>query len=186
MEAAKIQAGKAFEEEEKLAGLLKEQVELNLNLEFNGTGTAADTKIGSRVYRRLRKLAPEFLAGKYTYMKFKAENFDDLVLEYIGEGAYRMTHYYTQNGDAMRDPEITFTVDRDSRTASPLSYQQDNMGIYYRTCDCSPEKIQDLMHFWEQWLANIREQGYDLYAASGDEEEFYRGEDREEEAEAER
>lgn len=186
MEAAKIQAGKAFEEEEKLAGLLKEQVELNLNLEFNGTGKAADTKNGSRVYRRLRKLAPELLAGKYTYMKFKAENFDDLVLEYIGEGAYRMAHYYTQNGDAMRDPEITFTVDRDSRTASPLSYQQDNMGIYYRTCDCSQEKIQDLMHFWEQWLVNIREQGYDLYAASGDKEEFYRGEDREEEAEAER
>lgn len=186
MEAAKAQAGKPFEEEEKLAGLLKEQVELNLNLEFNDTAKAVGPKSGGRIYRRLLRLAPELLAGKYTYMKYKAENFDDLVLECIGDGTYSMAHYYTQNGDAMRDPEITFTADQDDRTATPLSYQQDNMGISYRTCDRSPEEIQDLMHFWEQWLANIREQGYSLYAARGDTEEFFGGESREEEAEAER
>lgn len=186
MEAAKAQAGKPFEEEEKLAGLLKEQVELNLNLEFNDTGKAAGTKRGSRIYRRLRRLFPELLAGKYTYMKYKADCFDDLVLESIGDGAYSMAHYYTQSGDAMCDPEITFTVDQDSRTVTPLSYQQDNMGIYYMTCDRSTEEIQDLMYFWEQWLANIREQGYSLYAARGDTEEFFGGEGREEEAEVER
>lgn len=186
MEAAKAQAGKAFEEEEKLAELLKEQVQINLNLEFNGAGKASGAKSGGSVYRGLRRLAPELLTGKYYYMKFKAENFDDLVLEYIGNEEYSMAHYYTQNGDAMRDPEITFTVDQENRTVSPLSYQQDNMGIYYRTCDRSPEEIQDLMHFWKQWLANIREQGYDLYAAQGNEEDFCGGENTDEEAEAER
>ena len=60
---------------------------------------------GNSIYRKLRKLAPELFEGTYTYMKFKQDGFDDLVLETIGENEYSIAHYYTQNGNRMRDPE---------------------------------------------------------------------------------
>ena len=62
-------------------------------------------------------------------MKFKQDGFDDLVLETIGENEYSIAHYYTQNGDRMRDPEITFMLDDTQRCIYALSYTQDNMGI---------------------------------------------------------
>lgn len=181
LEAAREQAGKPFAEEESLAELLQEQVALNLELEFSSTGKKGAAK-GAGIYRKLHRLAPELLAGRYTYMKFRAECFDDLVMERIGDGEYSMAHYYMQEGDCMRDPEITFKVDLDGREAIPLSYQQDNMRIYYRTCDRSEEENNDLMDFWNQWLTNIREQGFDLYAAHGEKEEFHQKESIMEEA----
>ena len=88
-EAAKVQAERPFSEEEKLSELLKEQVSLNLELEFvdadeEGTEKAGKSH-GNSIYRKLRKLAPKLFEGTYTYMKFKQDGFDDLVLETIGE-----------------------------------------------------------------------------------------------------
>ena len=95
-------------------------------------------------------------------MKFKQDGFDDLVLETIGENEYSIAHYYTQNGDRMRDPEITFMLDDTKRCIYALSYTQDNMGIYYETGDRTEKQMEDLMGFFDQWMANIKEQGFTL------------------------
>lgn len=113
---------------------------------------------GNSIYRKLRKLAPELFEGTYTYMKFKQDGFDDLVLETIGENEYSIAHYYTQNGNRMRDPEITFMLDDTQRCIYALSYTQDNMGIYYETGDRTEKQMEDLMGFFDQWMANIKEQ----------------------------
>ena len=37
---------------------------------------------------------------------------------------------------------------------------RDNMGIYYETGDRTEEQMEDLMGFFDQWMANIKEQGF--------------------------
>lgn len=186
-EAAKTQAEKPFAEEEKLSELLKEQVSLNLALEFadGEESETAKTPKTSRncsysIYRKLHKLAQELFYGTYTYMKFRQDGFDDLVLEKIGEDEYSIAHYYTQNGDLMRDPEITFMLDAADRSVYLLSYTQDNMGIYYETSDRTEEQIEDLRQFFDQWLTNIKNQGFTLYEAHGEDAEYIREEVSEE------
>ena len=184
-EAAKVQAERPFSEEEKLSELLKEQVSLNLELEFvdadeEGTEKAGKSH-GNSIYRKLRKLAPKLFEGTYTYMKFKQDGFDDLVLETIGENEYSIAHYYTQNGDRMRDPEITFMLDDTQRCIYALSYTQDNMGIYYETVDRTEKQMEDLMGFFDQWMANIKEQGFTLYKAYGEDAEYTKEEEHTEE-----
>lgn len=186
-EAAKVQAESPFSEEEKLAELLKEQVSLNLELEFDGTDKEGEEETGkshgNSVYRKLHKLAPELFEDTYTYMKFMQEGFDELVLETIGENEYSIAHYYTQNGDRMRDPEITFMVDDTAQCIYVLSYTQDNMGIYYESEDRTEEQIEELMEFFNQWLTNIRDQGFTLYQAYGEDAEYTKEEEQTEEAE---
>lgn len=113
-------------------------------------------------------------------MKFRQDGFDDLVLEKIGEDEYSIAHYYTQNGDLMRDPEITFLLDAADRSVYLLSYTQDNMGIYYETSDRTEEQIEDLRQFFDQWLTNIKNQGFTLYEAHGEDAEYIREEVSEE------
>ncbi len=188
-EAAKVQAEKPFSEEEKLSELLKEQVSLNLELEFAGVDEEGTEKAGksheNSIYRKLHRLASELFEGIYTYMKFKQECFDDLVLETIGENEYSIAHYYTQNGDRMRDPEITFMMDETAQCIYALSYTQDNMGIYYETCDRTEEQVEDLMGFFDQWLTNIMEQGFTLYQAYGEDAEYTKEVEYKEETESE-
>lgn len=176
LEAAKAQAEKPFAEEEKLSELLKEQVSLNLELEFSDDGEPGTGKAGGRhgnsIYRKLHKLAPELFEGTYTYMKFRKEGFDDLVLENIGESEYSIAHYYTQNGDRMRDPEITFMLNAADRSVCSLSFTQDNMGIYYTADERTEEQMEDLEQFFDQWLTNIRDQGFTLYQARGESAEY--------------
>ncbi|AVQ11263.1 DUF6908 domain-containing protein [Leptospira santarosai] len=48
-------------------------------------------------------------------LKIKNEGFMDLVIEHIGKGplghdAISVCHYYIQNGDMMRDPEVCFQL----------------------------------------------------------------------------
>ena len=93
-------------------------------------------------------------------MKFQSNGFEDLVLEDIGD-EISIAHYYTQNGEAMRDPEITFKVDKANRSVTPTSYLQDDMGIYYTTDSVSEAKKKDLTKFMTQWLTNIHNQGFE-------------------------
>lgn len=70
----------------------------------------------------------------------------------------------------MRDPKITLRVDIDSGTVKPLSFLQDDMGIYYETANCSEAKKRELNNFLGQWLTNISRQGYSLYTENTEEE----------------
>jgi len=183
LEQAKAEAKKPFANEERLSELLMRKVELDLALEFkeepqndalidedaetsgetaSGQAAAPDASaLGYRNYRKLYALAPEMLKGKCYYMKFKSEGFEDLVLENIGGGEISIAHYYEQNGDAMRDPEITMKVDNDNKTVTPTSFLQDNMGVYYTTDSVSAAKVRDLEQFMSQWFTNIHDQGFE-------------------------
>lgn len=98
------------------------------------------------------------------YIRIENEPFMRLVIEWIGPGTSTYTeqisvaHYYEQNGDAMRDPEITFEVERDTLEMTPLTFQQDNMGIYWELT--TPAKLADAEEFCKMWDENIRDQGF--------------------------
>ena len=62
-----------------------------------------------------------------------------------------------------------------------LSYTQDNMGIYYETGDRTEKQMEDLMGFFDQWMANIKEQGFTLYKAYGEDAEYTKEEEHTEE-----
>ena len=125
-------------------------------------GTVRST-IAQRNYDKLCRLAGSLVEGNRCYLKFKSEGFEDLVVEKISRDEISLAHYYEKNGDLMRDPEITMRVDTESGTVEPLSYLQDDMGVFYETANCSEAKKRELNSFLGQWLTNISRQGYTLY-----------------------
>ena len=132
-----------------------------------------------RLYQKLMLFAAPVLNSEAYYMKLQSEGFEDLAIEAIGGGEYSIAHYYDCNGDAMRDPEITFTVDKDNRSIDPTSYLQDDMGIFYATDTASPAKVKDLKQFMSQWFTNIKNQGFEpvkvkSYEPEDDSEEIER------------
>ena len=96
----------------------------------------------------------EWLRQSGNYIRLENPPYMRLVIEYIGEGprampAISVAHYYEQNGDAMRDPEIVFEVSADDqldRAWVPVSFQHDNVGIYQEAVTWerktkAPEKV---------------------------------------------
>lgn len=97
-------------------------------------------------------------------------SFMAVCVEYINDTdlgpVFSVAHYYEQNGDLMRDPEMTF-LRRIDGSYYPLSYQQDGLGLYQESVifgeDGNPEKFIPAMQrnqavFAGQWMQNIKEQ----------------------------
>jgi len=110
-----------------------------------------------------------------------------LVVEYIGQGprgllAIAVAHYYEQNGDAMRDPEMVFEVNPDEEGLAswkqgewcPVSFRQDSLDVYREAvflCDVNqvaicPKLVVRLNEFAREWDRNIEQQGF-LKVAQG-------------------
>ncbi len=176
--AAEEQCGKPFPDEERLLELQKKKVQLDLALEFkedgedvvaaeeNGDGGGQGERkepptLEQRLYRKLRLFAAPILDGEAYYMKLQAKGYEDLVVEAIGGEEYSIAHYYDQNGDSMRDPEVTFAIDREDSSIHPTSFLQDGIGVYYETADAAPATVRDLKGFMEQWFTNIRNQRFE-------------------------
>jgi hypothetical protein len=71
---------------------------------------------------------------------------------------YSFCHYYEQNGDMMRDPEVVLCK-LPSGNFAPIMYQQDNMGMYQDFVDEPNERAQkSCRDFCNDWMKNIREQ----------------------------
>lgn len=110
-------------------------------------------------------------ALKEKYIKIKNEPYMSLVIEWVGKGPYEtelvsVAHYYTQNGDLMRDPEIVFSVSK-LGFWMPISFQQDNLGLYQEAVTIREGSyfmkaalIRDLKQFARTWDRNISEQGF--------------------------
>ena len=76
-----------------------------------------------------------------------------LVIEVVGKEQVSVAHYYTQNGDAMRDPEIVFGVHW-----LPIEITQDPVGIYRRS---DPGYyLRGVVGLAHMWAMNIRQQGF--------------------------
>ena len=111
------------------------------------------------------------------YLRHENPPFMRLVIEVIGgpypNGAYELSiaHYSEQNGDAMRDPEITFLVvpSAESSTWTPLTYENSYLGAYQVVAEVNREGLikvkqsqwmKELRSFAKQWDINIRQQGF--------------------------
>jgi hypothetical protein len=75
-----------------------------------------------------------------------------------------IAHYYEQNGDLMRDPDVIFLIGADQQVY-PISFRQDNLGTYLEAAviDNGQWKVRtkmqaDLCSFCNQWMRNINEQ----------------------------
>lgn len=75
-----------------------------------------------------------------------------LVLEKVGEQELSVAHYWKQNGDLMRDPEVVFDIS--SQDWIPVRFVRDP-----DTDEFDPAGI-DAREFLEVWDRNLRRQGY--------------------------
>ena len=118
-----------------------------------------------------------FEAVRTRYLRLENPPFMRLVIEVIGgpypNGAYEVSvaHYAEQNGDAMRDPEITFLVvpSAEGTTWTPLTLENSYLGAYQVVAEVNREGLivvkqsqamNDLRDFANQWDHNLKEQGF--------------------------
>ena len=111
------------------------------------------------------------------YLRLENPPFMRLVVEVIGgpyeNGGYEVSvaHYGEQNGDAMRDPEITFLVvpSEPGTTWTPLTFENSYMGCYQVVAMVTLDGrlkvrnaglLRDLRDFANQWDLNLMEQGF--------------------------
>jgi hypothetical protein len=116
-------------------------------------------------------------AVRENYLRLENPPFMRLVVEVIGgpyeNGGYEVSvaHYGEQNGDAMRDPEITFLVvpSGEVTTWTPLTFENSYMGCYQVVAEVRQEgrlrvknaaMLHDLRDFANQWDCNLKEQGF--------------------------
>jgi len=120
------------------------------------------------------------------YIKLLSDGFMPLTFERL-EGQIRtaygigelfsLAHYYKQNGDAMRDPEMLFLV-VDLRTELqgkeeylfifPVMYQQDNLGVYEESVVFENSTVKNFKPHWQKahanfansWLSTIHHQAF--------------------------
>ena len=105
-------------------------------------------------------------------IKIKNGGFMDICIEYIGEGPrgfpmVSVAHYYEQNSDLMRDPDMVFEVSQDMGWG-PISYRQDGLGVYqeavFKDEDgkvmINPRLVLELKQFARQWDKNLKDQGF--------------------------
>jgi hypothetical protein len=116
-------------------------------------------------------------AVRTRYLRLENPPFMRLVIEVIGgpypNGAYEVSvaHYAEQNGDAMRDPEITFLVvpAEQGATWTPLTFENSYLSCYQVVASMSstglieprePALLRDLREFANQWDCNLLQQGF--------------------------
>jgi N12 class adenine-specific DNA methylase len=125
--------------------------------------------ISHKNYERLQKIAPGILNGRYRYMKLKADGFMDLIIEKLMDDRISLSHYYTQNGDLMSDPDMEIIVDHENYKLMAATFRQDNLGIYQEVYPEEgkwiPNLSKELNRFLEDWLKNIERQGHITYEA---------------------
>jgi len=117
-------------------------------------------------------------AVQKNYLRIENPPFMRLVIEVVGQifpnGSCEVSvaHYGTQNGDAMRDPEITFLVLPSEDGAwqwKPLTFLNDYVGMYQVAAEYDhfgqvrvrdAKLVRELSEFAEQWDRNIKSQGF--------------------------
>lgn len=85
--------------------------------------------------------------------------------DYFGDMVYAMSHTGVMNGDLMRDPEITFSVNHEAGTVRPLTFRNDYMGYYQQCFESSrlyyPKRLTDTDDFLWKWMQNLKDQDFD-------------------------
>ena len=106
-------------------------------------------------------------------IKLESEGFMPLSIEFIGAGPrglplVSVMHFYEQNGDLMRDPDMEFEIDGQGKW-HPVSYRQDSIGLMQEAVFVDdktgkvmarPKLVRDLERFSATWSKNLDEQGF--------------------------
>lgn len=89
-----------------------------------------------------------------------------LCIERIAPDMVGVMHFYIQEGDVMRDPDIVFWTPKTGGWY-PLEYQQDSLGIYQEIGTVEDGKLRykpvlyaDILGFTTAWAKNLRAQGF--------------------------
>lgn len=154
----------------------QEQIEQAQGDRSNSNFTVKEEKIRveNNLYDKLAGMFPDFMDGKYSYMRLESSGFEPLLLEWIGGNRISVMHTYTMNGDLMYDPMITFDVDREVRKMTAAEFEQSMPPLYQRVDEYgngasidgngNERSIRGLRlqinDFAAQWFQNIIEQGY--------------------------
>jgi len=112
---------------------------------------------------------------KHSHFKLKSEGFMDLTVEVFPEGedmVLSVCHYYEQNGDLCRDPEITYKLVNQTEELvweDATTITQDPVGVYrevYKTVDgknfVNTKLKTELQDFTQMWVKNLESQGHEL------------------------
>lgn len=117
-------------------------------------------------------------AVQRNYLRIENPPFMRLVIEVIGQmfpnGTCEISvaHYGEQNGDAMRDPEVTFLVTPNEEGHwqwKPLTFLNDYVGVHQVAAEYDnfgsirvrdAKLVRELSEFASQWDCNIKQQGF--------------------------
>ncbi len=128
----------------------------------------------SHLVEYLKSKGISFESRDHVSFKLKSSGFMDLSVELWYEGKYQflsIVHYFEQNGDLMRDPEILYKLHRhDNGTIQedPQFIQQDPVGVYrevYTAQGCNLALKAELLDFTKTWIENLKFQGHALEEA---------------------
>lgn len=112
------------------------------------------------------------LLASESHLSLEVEGYMRLVIEKVTKHCISVAHYYSQNGDAMRDPEIVFWINPKATNPDdcwyPTVYQQDGLGIYQELIkfeNGSPKTFRktaqkDAARFADTWAKNLIAQGF--------------------------
>ena len=134
-------------------------------------------RFGAANYKRIKPYLLAVDQQEDQHFTFSADGFMPLSIEYLGYSdadghpVYSLLQYYIQNGDLMRDPDMTISVNDAAGTVCPLTFQQDGIGPYgtmYREIfhtsggrtTYNPRELHDLDSFLNVWTKNIQGQGF--------------------------
>lgn len=106
-------------------------------------------------------------------ISLRVDGFMPLSIERIGTGPrggmlISVMHWYEQNGDLMRDPDVEIEILPDTGEWLPLSYRQDSAGLFQEVqididgdlMRASERFVKDIQRFLKLWDRNIGEQGF--------------------------
>lgn len=109
-------------------------------------------------------------------LEVRVPGLQPLAVSYEGKGPrdlplVSVRHWYTQNGDLMYDPEMTFEVPErgwdDPAMWGPVTYTQHGLGIHqvavfkeHGRVLIAPSLVRSLRSFAKTWDRNIAEQGF--------------------------
>lgn len=123
---------------------------------------------------RFMKKIMNMVNGEQEYTKIDNTNgtYMPLVVEKVRETEdyfiFSMAHYYEQNGDLMRDPEMTVLYHKQLNMFFPESFQQDGLFSKYqqvfqydeqgKITGKRPKLANELCSFMKMWAKNIQAQ----------------------------
>ncbi len=112
-------------------------------------------------------LLDAFRASDEFHARFEMPHYMPLVIERIGFGRVSVAHYYTQNGDAVADPDVVYDIRNwipQEITQPPVMIAGQVLGGYQEIVledgRFYPERLKDVESFSRMWAKNIREQGW--------------------------